>query len=77
MTRGVCPVCNGTGKSEDGRECNNCGGQQMYGRGTGQVNLRPDGTPCKHEYKSTTIGRCLTEYKCIHCSFKFDIDSGD
>ena len=77
MTRGVCPVCNGTGKSEDGRECNNCGGQQMYGRGTGQVNLRPDGTPCKHEYNSTTIGRCLTEYKCIHCSFKFDIDSGD
>jgi len=77
MTKGVCPVCNGTGKSEDGRECNNCGGQQMYGRGTGQVNLRPDSTPCKHEYKSTTIGRCLTEYKCIHCSFKFDIDSGD
>jgi len=77
MTRGVCPVCNGTGKSEDGHECNNCGGQQMYGRGTGQVTLRPDGTPCKHEYKSTTIGRCLTEYKCIHCSFKFDIDSGD
>ena len=77
MPKGTCPVCNGTGKSEDGRECNNCGGQQMYGRGTGQVNLRQDGTPCKHEYKSTTIGRCLTEYKCIHCSFKFDIDSGD
>ena len=77
MTKGTCPICNGTGKSEDGRECNNCGGQQMYGRGTGQVNLRQDGTPCKHEYKSTTIGRCLTEYKCIHCSFKFDIDSGD
>ena len=77
MTKGTCPVCNGTGKSEDGRECNNCGGQQMYGRGTGQVNLRQDGTPCKHEYKSTTIGRCLTEYKCIHCGDRYQVDSGD
>jgi transposase-like protein len=49
----------------------------MYGRGTGEVNLRVDGTPCKHEYTSTTIGRCLTRYKCTHCSYQFDIDSGD
>jgi hypothetical protein len=77
MSVGVCPVCNGTGKGENDRECRNCGGQQMYGRATGKVNLRQDGTPCKHEYNSTTIGRCLTRYKCTHCSYQFDIDSGD
>jgi hypothetical protein len=76
MTTGVCPVCNGTGKTND-RECRNCGGQQMYGRGTGKVSLRPDGTPCVHVYNSTTIGRCLTRYNCIHCASQFDIDSGD
>jgi len=77
MTKGVCPVCNGTGTGENGRACRNCGGQEMYGRGTGEVNLRVDGTPCKHEYNSTTIGRCLTRYKCTHCAYQFDIDSGD
>ena len=77
MTTGVCPVCNGTAKSQNDRECRNCGGQYMYGRGTGEVYLRQDGTPCKHEYNSTNIGRCLTRYKCIHCAEQFDIDSGD
>jgi hypothetical protein len=49
----------------------------MYGRATGEVNLREDGTPCEHVYESSNIGRCLTRYKCIHCSDHYDIDSGD
>lgn len=61
----------------DTLSCNNCGGQTMYGRSTGQVSLRPDGTPCRHEYTSRTIGRCLTEYTCRHCGHSYEIDSGD
>ena len=64
-------------KETDTLDCNNCGGQTMYGRPTGEVNARADGTPCVHEYDSKTIGRCLTRYSCKHCSFSFDIDSGD
>lgn len=91
MTKGVCPVCDGSkqvlltenekkyswNKDKTHTDCRNCGSQYMYGRARGEVNLRPDGTPCTHEYKSTTIGRCLTEYKCIHCSDRYEIDSGD
>ncbi len=57
--------------------CNNCGGQTMYGRPSGRVPLRPDGTPCKHEYASATVGRCLTRYTCKHCGSSYEIDSGD
>lgn len=88
---GVCPVCNGSGqvlltdnekryswyKDKTHRDCTNCGGQYMYGRATGKVPLRPDGTPCKHEYTSATVGRCLTRYTCKHCGSSHEIDSGD
>ena len=88
---GVCPVCNGSkqipltpnelryswNKDKTHRDCTNCGGQTMYGRATGQVKLRPDGTPCKHEYTSATVGRCLTRYTCVHCRSSHEIDSGD
>jgi len=57
--------------------CNNCGGQRMYGSPTGRVNLRSDGTPCKHEYTSQSRGRCYTVYTCKHCGYSYDIDSGD
>ena len=67
----------GYDKDTDTLPCNNCGGQTMYGRPTGKVPLRPDGTPCKHEYVSKTAGRCLTDYTCKHCGYKFQIDSGD
>jgi len=67
----------GYDKSDDCCTCTNCGGQTMYGRPTGQVPLRPDGTPCKHEYTSATVGRCLTEYLCVHCGDRYQIDSGD
>lgn len=64
-------------KEDDTISCTNCGGQTMWGRPTGEVNLRPDGTPCKHEYTSADVGRCLTRYTCKHCSFSYEIDSGD
>ena len=57
--------------------CNNCGGQTMYGKPTGEVNLRPDGTPCKHEFNFANVGRCLTRYTCNHCKYSYEIDSGD
>ena len=57
--------------------CTNCGGQYMYGRPTGEVRLREDGTPCTHKYVSKNVGRCLTEYLCIHCGDRYEIDSGD
>lgn len=98
MTKGVCPVCNGSGHmpcpdhlrtsgskhgwygyrpEDDTINCTNCGSQYMYGKSTGEVNLRPDGTPCTHEYKGINTRRCLTTYSCIHCSDRYDIDSGD
>lgn len=57
--------------------CTNCGGQYMYGRATGQVRLREDGTACTHQYVSKAVGRCLTEYLCVHCGDRYQIDSGD
>lgn len=57
--------------------CSNCGGQYMYGRPSGEVRLRADGSPCKHEYTSSNAGRCLTNYTCEHCGDRYQIDSGD
>lgn len=67
----------GYDKESDTLACNNCGGQTMFGRPSGKVPLRPDGTPCKHEYTSATVGRCLTRYTCKHCGSSHEIDSGD
>lgn len=67
----------GYDKQTDTLLCDNCGGQTMWGNATGRVTLRPDGTPCKHEYRGITVGRCLTEYTCIHCGHRYQIDSGD
>jgi DNA-directed RNA polymerase subunit RPC12/RpoP len=64
-------------KSDDTIACNNCGGQGMFGSPSGEVPLRSDGTPCKHEYKGVERGRCYTVYTCIHCKHSYDIDSGD
>lgn len=57
--------------------CLNCGGQTMYGKPTGQVPLRSDGSPCHHEYIGRNAGRCYTIYTCKHCNHSYDIDSGD
>jgi len=59
--------------------CDNCGGQYMFSLPTGAVSLRPDGTPCKHEYKSKSNPRfqSLHIYNCVHCDDFYEIDSGD
>ena len=56
--------------------CSNCG-FGMFARPSGEVRLRPDGTPCKHEFTSETVGRCYHKYTCKHCNEVFHIDSGD
>jgi len=73
----VCPVCKGSLKKSDGRDCTNCGGQYMWGSPVGVVRLRKDGTPCTHEYTGAVLGNCLRGYSCIHCGDAYEIDSGD
>ena len=70
-------VVAGYDPSNDTFGCSNCGGQYMMGRPTGQVPLDKEGEPCRHQYGSKTVGRCLTEYFCIHCNDRYQIDSGD
>lgn len=70
-------VISGYDKETDTFPCCNCGGQRMFGRPTGEVQLRSDGTPCKHEYEGVLRGRCYTVYTCKHCGDSYDIDSGD
>lgn len=67
----------GYDKETDTIPCTNCGGQTMFGKPSGKVPLRPDGTPCKHEYVGVSRGRCYTVYTCKHCNHSYDIDSGD
>lgn len=70
-------IISGYDAATDTQSCRNCGGQTMYGVASGQVPLRPDGTPCKHEYEGRNAGRCYTIYTCKHCGDKYDIDSSD
>ena len=67
----------GYDKHNDTFVCDNCGGQQMYGKALGVTYLRQDGSPCLHEYTSTKTGNCLHKYACKHCAYQFSIDSGD
>lgn len=57
--------------------CRNCGGQTMSGHATGQVPLRPDGTPCEHSYREQLAGRSYYKYDCAHCGHHYSIDCGD
>lgn len=70
-------VIAGYDKVTDTFECRNCGGQYMFGSPKGQVRLNKEGVPCTHSYTSQTVGRCLTEYTCMHCDEHYQIDSGD
>lgn len=67
----------GYNETDNTLACTNCGGQTMSVHGTGKVNLRPDGTPCVHEYVGETVGRCYHRYVCKHCGDVYYIDSGD
>lgn len=86
----TCPVCKGTcrvpadgvhtyglDKATNTLPCLNCGGQTMSGKPTGQVRVRPDGTPCTHHYKGHEAGRSYTVYTCQHCGDSFGIDTSD
>lgn len=70
-------VIAGYDKATDTFECDNCGGQYMFSRATGKVNMDFGGQPCKHEYTGQNAGRCLTEYNCKFCGDRYQIDSGD
>jgi hypothetical protein len=70
-------ITSGYDAATDTLACTNCGGQRMYGRPTGRVRANKEGLPCTHSYTSKTVGRCLTEYTCIHCGDSYQIDSGD
>lgn len=57
--------------------CNNCVGYG-YTIAPGRVPLRPDGTPCTHEFTRTNLGRCYNRYTCKHkCGTTFTVDSSD
>ena len=67
----------GYSAADDTINCQNCGGQTMLGEATGKSKLRPDGTPCLHEYEGEKRGRCYTIFTCRHCGYRYDVDSGD
>ena len=64
-------------KEDDTVDCDNCGGQYMFSKPSGQVRLNKDGQPCVHEYSGQNAGRCYTKYYCKHCGDSYGIDSGD
>ena len=67
----------GYDKATDTLECDNCGGQTMEGRATGEVFLDGSGKPCLHEYNGKRAGNCYHVYTCRYCGHRYDIDSGD
>jgi hypothetical protein len=65
-------------KNKTHYDCDNCGGQTMYGKPAGYTKLDPKtGLGCLHEYHGRNAGRCYTIYTCKICSSHYDIDSGD
>jgi hypothetical protein len=93
--KGICPVCKGKLRvaadpnknyryvsgydaATNTLPCGNCG-FGMFGTPRGEVDLRPDGTPCQHNFvHEAQLGRCYNSYKCTHnCGASFTIDSGD
>ena len=67
----------GYNREDDTLDCQNCGGQKMFGKPSGKVRLDRTGVPCTHQYTSKNVGRCLTEYTCLKCGEIHRIDSGD
>lgn len=63
--------------ANDTVQCNNCGGQYMFGSPKGHVKPNAAGDGCWHDYKSSNAGRCLTNYVCQYCGDAYQIDSGD
>jgi len=64
-------------ESDQTRRCGNCGAQYQYGKPTGQVPLRSDGTPCQHQYTASEgQWRGTTNYTCRHCGDYYMVDGG-
>jgi predicted RNA-binding Zn-ribbon protein involved in translation (DUF1610 family) len=70
-------VCAGYDAATDTFTCRNCGGQYIFGKATGKVNLNQAGVPCTHAYEGVNAGRSYTKYTCKHCGDKYDVDSSD
>jgi hypothetical protein len=79
----ICPKCNGSGREPytaiyGAIPCQNCGGQTMSMRATGEVPMDPTtGLGCLHQYKHQLAGNCYHIYTCAKCGDRYDIDSGD
>lgn len=67
----------GYDKDTSTQYCSNCGPLGMFSKPDGKVSLRPDGTPCHHQFRTETIGRCYHRSTCVHCDYSYTIDSGD
>lgn len=93
MTLATCPKCNGTcrmpasdrnrmccgyDKATDTHACDNCGGQTMAGRATGETTVdQATGLGCLHDFEGRNAGRCYTVYTCVKCQATYGIDSSD
>lgn len=93
MTLATCPKCEGSArmpanernrmcygydKATDTLPCNNCGGQTMSLKATGQTTVDPaTGLGCLHEVQGRQAGNCYWVYTCSKCKFNYAIDSSD
>lgn len=65
-------------RDTDTLACDNCGGQTMSLRATGQTRVDPaTGLGCLHHYVGQRAGNCYHIYTCLKCQDRYDIDSGD
>ena len=65
-------------KATDTLACDNCGGQRMELKATGQTRIDPTtGLGCLHAYTGRIAGNCYTVYTCAKCGDSYGIDSSD
>lgn len=65
-------------KATDTLECDNCGGQTMYGKAKGYTKIDHNtGEGCLHTFRGEKRGNCYHVYTCTKCGSSYDIDSGD
>lgn len=65
-------------RETDTLACNNCGGQTMSLKATGETTIDPaTGLGCLHNFEGRNAGRCYTVYTCTKCQATYGIDSSD
>lgn len=61
--------------------CHNCGNPYLGTAPTGTVPLRPDGTPCTHEYRAVYSDHqgesSMYLYECLWCPVSYRLDYVD